>query len=174
MDAKKIGLAVAGVVAAGVIAAGGAAVANSSSASTTSTTGSSQTSQMQPPGQSAQNGQSGQSAQGGQGGQGGPGGMLGTEVTGDEATKVKDAVAAQNSSVTVDHVLKQTDGSYLALTMQNNQPVIYQVSSDLATVTEQAAPTGALGGGMGGSAGGAMGGSGGTPPQQPNATATTN
>lgn len=161
MDAKKIGLAVAGVVAAGVIAAGGAAVANSSSTSTTATSSTgAQGSKLQPPGQSGQAGS-------GQAGQAGP--ALGTEVTGDEATKVKDAVAAQHSSVTVDHVLKQTDGSYLALTMQNNQPVIYQVSSDLATVTEQAAPSGAMGGGMGGSMGG-----GGTPPQQPNATATTN
>ena len=160
MDAKTIGLAVAGVVAAGVIAAGGAAVANSTSSSSTTASSS----------QTGQTGQAGQTARGATGPQGGmpalPGGGQGTEVTGDEATQVKDAVAGQDSSLTVDHVIKLTDGSYLTLAMKDGAPVMYTVSADLATVTEQQAPTGSPG------AGGAAG-NGGSAPQLPNATATT-
>jgi hypothetical protein len=155
VDAKKIGLAVAGVVAAGVIAAGGAAVANSTSSSSTtaSSAGSAQNGALgQAPGATGQNGigtpPGGQSGPSGsaRGNGGMPGGGMGAEVTGDVATKVKAAVAAKDSSLTVDHVLKLTDGSYLALAMKSNAPVMYAVSSDLGTVTLQQAPTGGLGG----------------------------
>jgi hypothetical protein len=74
-------------------------------------------------------------------GKGGPGGQGGasqdTAVTGDEATKVKDAVVAKNAGVTITEVRKDPDGSYDALgTSADGTKVMYDVSTDLATITQ--------------------------------------
>lgn len=61
-----------------------------------------------------------------------------SEVTGEEATKVAAAVTAKDSAVTVEKVMKDEDGSYHALGTKNGSRVHYQVSADLATVTETA------------------------------------
>ena len=77
----------------------------------------------------------------GKGGPGGPGGRGGasqdTAVTGDEATKVKDAVVGKNAGVTIAEVRKDPDGTYDALgTKADGTKVMYDVSTDLATITE--------------------------------------
>ena len=74
----------------------------------------------------------------GKGGPGGPGGQSqDTPVTGDEAQKVKDAVKAKDSSVTISEVRKDPDGSYDALgTKSDGTKVMYDVSADLQTVTQ--------------------------------------
>jgi len=83
----------------------------------------------------------GTAGKGGRGGLGGPGGKGGasqdTAVTGDEATKVKDAVVAKNAGVTITEVRKDPDGTYDALgTLADGTKVMYDVSTDLATITE--------------------------------------
>jgi len=80
----------------------------------------------------------GQGGPGGHGGKGGPGGASqDTPVTGDEATKVKDAVVAKNAGVTISDVRKDPDGSYDALgTKADGTKVMYDVSTDLQTITE--------------------------------------
>jgi hypothetical protein len=92
----------------------------------------------------------------GMGGKGGPGGMGGqhTEVTGEEATKVSAAVTGKDSAVTVEKVMKDADGSYDVLGTKAGARVMFDVSADLATVTENAGGPGM--GGKGGSGG--MGG----------------
>jgi hypothetical protein len=80
-------------------------------------------------------------------GHGGPGGASqDTPVTGDEADKVIAAVEAEDSSVTIDTVRKDPDGSYDALGTTDGNPVFFDVSADLSTVTEN---TGGPGGGHG-------------------------
>ena len=71
-----------------------------------------------------------------------------TAVTGNEATKVSAAVTAKDSTVTVASVRKDPDGSYDALGTKAGQKVMYDVSADLATITQ------AQGGGGRGGAGG--------------------
>jgi len=87
----------------------------------------------------------------GMGGKGGPGGMGGqhTEVTGEEATKVSAAVTGKDSAVTVEKVMKDADGSYDVLGTKAGARVMFDVSADLATVTENAGGPG-MGGGKGG------------------------
>ena len=88
--------------------------------------------------------------QGGRGGKGGPGGggSQDTPVTGDEATKVIDAVKAKDSTVTIDTVRKDPDGSYDALgTKADGTKVMFDVSADLATISD--AHTGGGHGGKG-------------------------
>ncbi len=70
------------------------------------------------------------------GGKGGPGGSQDTPVTGDEATKVGDAVKAKDSAVTVESVRKDPDGSYDVLGTKAGQKVMFDVSADLATITQ--------------------------------------
>ena len=80
-------------------------------------------------------------AQGGRGGGKGGHGVASqdTPVTGDEATKVTDAVRAKFADVTIDSVRKDPDGSYDALgTKADGTKVMYDVSTDLATITENA------------------------------------
>ncbi|MFN8099377.1 MAG: hypothetical protein U0Q21_13955 [Dermatophilaceae bacterium] len=85
------------------------------------------------------------------GGMGGPGGSQDTEVTGSEADKVIAAVKAKDSSVTIDTVRKDADGSYDALGTKSGSPVMFDVSADLKTVTENTFAGGPGGGhGMGG------------------------
>jgi hypothetical protein len=86
----------------------------------------------------------------GRGGRGGPAGASkDTPVTGDEATKASAAVTAKDSSVTVTSVRKDPDGSYDVLGTKAGANVVYDVSADLATVSQ------AQGGGRGGGGGGA-------------------
>jgi len=59
-----------------------------------------------------------------------------TDVTGAEADKVKAAVTAAHSGVTITTVRKDPDGSYDALgTDANGNNVFYNVSADLKTIT---------------------------------------
>lgn len=70
--------------------------------------------------------------------QGGRGGGQHTAVTGDEAQKVIDAVQAKNAGVTISTVQKDSDGSYDAIgTKSDGSKVSYDVSADLATITER-------------------------------------
>ena len=87
-----------------------------------------------------------------EGGQPGPGmgGHEHTAVTGDEADKVIAAVKAKDSSVEVTEVQKDPDGSYDVMGTKDGQPVRFDVSADLKTVTEGQGGPGGHGGGMGG------------------------
>lgn len=84
----------------------------------------------------------------GHGGRGGPGGASqDTPVTGDEAQKVIDAVKAKDSTVTIDNVRKDPDGSYDALGAKSDgTKVMFDVSTDLATITEGQGGPGGPGG----------------------------
>jgi hypothetical protein len=89
---------------------------------------------------------------GGGKGPGGPGGSQDAAVTGAEAAKVTAAVKAKDSAVTVSAVRKDPDGSYDVLGTKAGSPVFYEVSKDLATVTERAGgpgPGGKAPGGQG-------------------------
>lgn len=89
--------------------------------------------------------------QGGRGGHGGPGGKSSQDkvITGTVADQVKAAVKAKESSVTIDTVRQDPDGSYDALgTKSDGTKVFYDVSKDLKTVTLQAAPAGGAKGGV--------------------------
>ena len=99
------------------------------------------------------------------GGKGGPGGHAHTAVTGDEAAKVTAAVTAKDSAVTVTEVRKDLDGTYDVLGTKAGVPVMFDVSADLATVTEAA--------GKGGPAGGRHGAPGATDPAQQSAPSAT-
>lgn len=144
------GLAMAGLATAGVVAVGANAFAETDPSASPITT---QTQTQQSDDQNGQQGTSGRQGQQGTDGQQGdcgPGGGRGgasqdTAVTGDEAQKVKDAVAAKDADATITEVRKDPDGSYDALgTKADGSRVFYDVSSDLATVPANA------GGGQGG------------------------
>ncbi len=66
-----------------------------------------------------------------------------TPVTGDELAKVTAAVAAKDG-VTVTSVQKDPDGSYDVFATKDGAHVMYEVSADLATITQN------TGGGRGG------------------------
>ena len=59
-----------------------------------------------------------------------------TAVTGDEATKVGAAVTVKDSAVTVTSVRKDPDGSYDVLGTKAGANVMFDVSADLATLTQ--------------------------------------
>ena len=69
----------------------------------------------------------------GRGGQGH--GMNDTPVTGTELSKVKTAVKAKDSAVTVTEVRKDPDGSYDVFGTKAGSPVMLEVSKDLRTIT---------------------------------------
>lgn len=96
-------------------------------------------------------GMAGGMGRGGHGGKGMGGGMGGqdTTVTGAEADKVKAAVTAKDSAITVTAVRKDPDGSYDALGTKAGQPVMVEVSKDLATVEVRTGMGGGMGGGRG-------------------------
>ena len=74
-------------------------------------------------------------------GRGGPGRHAHTAVTGTEAQKVKDAVKDEDAGTTITVVQKDPDGSYDALgTDASGNPIAYDVSADLKTVTVRPAP----------------------------------
>ncbi|CCH73482.1 exported hypothetical protein [Nostocoides australiense Ben110] len=111
-------------------------------------------------GAAGQQGQMGPGGHGGQPGDGQMGGSQDTAITGDEADKVVAAVQAKDSAASITEVRKDPDGSYDALGTKDGSPVFFEVSADLATITEN------TGGGMGGH-GGQLGGQ---PGQAPDGT----
>ncbi|MFZ2164755.1 MAG: hypothetical protein WAV45_04770 [Propionibacteriaceae bacterium] len=132
MTLKKTGiaaaaLAVAGLATAGIVASTGVALADPTTSPTTSAS-------------------AGTNARGA-----GQQASQDTPVTGDEATKVGDAVKAKDSAVTVTSVQKDPDGSYDVLGTKDGANVMFDVSADLATITQNA---GGAGGGKGGGKGG--------------------
>src|SRR4051812_45024507 len=70
------------------------------------------------------------------GGKGHGGGSNDTAVTGDELSKVTAAVKAKDSTITVTSVRKDPDGSYDVLGTKAGANVMYDVSADLATFTQ--------------------------------------
>ncbi len=165
MKRKQIGLGAAGVVAVAALVFGGNALAETTGSSTAASGSSTGASAADPysgglggglPGEDGQL-QEGQ-PQGGQ--QGGPGGSMTEviEVTGDELIKVTAAVEAKNAQVSVERVVKDDEGDYLVIATSGQSLVMYEVSADLSTITENAGPTGARGGQDGGQSGGQDGG----------------
>jgi hypothetical protein len=131
MRRNTLGIAAATLAAAGALGIAGAAIASAADDTTATPTPSASASPDA----------------GRAGGAGGPGGASqDTAVTGDEADKVIAAVTAKDSSVTIDTVRKDPDGSYDALGTKDGSPVFFDVSADLKTVTENA---GGPGGRMG-------------------------
>ncbi len=115
MSVSKIGVAVLVTAAAGAVALGGAALANAETVPGTASVAQSSDDTAPPPGL--------------------PGGAH-TPVTGDELAKVTAAVVAKDSTVTVTTVRKDPDGSYDVLGTKDGAPIIYEVSADLTTITE--------------------------------------
>ncbi len=131
MRRNTIGLAAAALAAAGVVGIAGAALA---AADDTTTPSPSATSSSAPRGDA----------------NGPAGGSQDAAVTGSEADKVIAAVKAKDSAVTITTVRKDPDGSYDALGTKGGNPVFFDVSADLKTIT---ARTGGPGGGHGGPGG---------------------
>ena len=119
MPANKMTRIIAAAAAAGAIVVGGAMLANAATGATPSTT-SSTSSQTQDTGQNG----------------GGPSGASDTPVTGDELSKVTAAVKAKDSAVTVDRVQKDPDGSYDVFGTKSGGKVMFEVSGDLKTITQ--------------------------------------
>jgi len=111
MDLKRVGLAVAALAATGAVAIG---MTNADAATTTPST----------------------TPTSGYDASGAPGASSDTPVTGDEAAKASAAVTAKDSAVTVTSVRKDPEGSYDLLGTKAGAPVIFDVSADLATVTQ--------------------------------------
>lgn len=76
-----------------------------------------------------------------------------TAVSGDELTSVKDAVKAKDSSVTVERVMKDADGSYDVMGTKAGKRVMVEVSKDLKTVEVRTGGPGMGGHGHGGPGG---------------------
>lgn len=112
VSVRKIGLIAAGAVAAGGLAVGGSAIASAATSTPAPST-------------SAGSGD-------------GRGASNDTPVTGDEAAKVTAAVTAKDSTVTVTSVRRDPDGSYDVLGTKAGNHVMYDVSADLKTITENA------------------------------------
>ena len=136
MNSKKLGLAAAALTVGGAVLVGGNLAANADSTTPTPTT----SAQASPDAEGA-NDQAGQGQQNrgprGQGDEcdGAMGGSQDTSVTGDEADKVIAAVQAEDSAVNIEVVRKDPDGAYHALGTKDGQPVFYEVSADLSSVT---------------------------------------
>ncbi len=148
MNVKKISIAAASVAAVAALAIGGSAIANAADNPTPTTTSSATSTQG-----TADSSTTGTQGKGQRGGTGATGqqGSQDTPVTGDEAAKVSAAVTAKDSTVTVTSVRKDPDGSYDVLGTKAGANVMFDVSADLATITENAGgPGGGKGGGMGG------------------------
>jgi Spy/CpxP family protein refolding chaperone len=124
---KRIGLAAAGVVAIGGVVLGAASLASADPAA---------------PASSASAGSTGESGNGGA--------SQDAAVTGNELAKVKAAMTAKDSSVTVTSVRKDPDGRYDVLGTKAGAAVFYDVSADLKTFTLHAGGDGHGGHGRGG------------------------
>ena len=119
---REFAITAAAVAAAGVLVAGVTAVSN---ASTTSQVAA---------GTGYARGAEGDGSSDDPGMGRGPGGHGHTEVTGDELARVTAAVKAQDSSITVDTVRKDPDGSYDVLGTKDGNPVMVEVSKDLEAI----------------------------------------
>lgn len=127
---REVAITAAAIAAAGVFVGGVTAVSNASTPSLAST---------------------GYSANGptapGTGERGGMGGHAHTAVTGTELDKVKAAIRAKDTEVTVQSVQKDPDGSYDVMGTKNGSPVRLEVSKDLKTIeTRTGGPDGRMGG----------------------------
>lgn len=147
MNPKKLTMAAVSAAAAGLLIVGGTTIANAADDTTPTTTSSTATSGA--PGSSSDAATKGTSQT--------RGASQDTPVTGDEAAKVSKAVTDKDSTVTVSSVRKDPDGSYDVLGTKSGANVMFDVSADLATITENA------GGGGGGHHGGMGGASQDTP-----------
>ncbi len=141
MNIKKLGIGAASLAAVGALVLGGATFASAAdtpSPTTKSSAGATNSADVNGTGKDAR----------------GQGGSQDTPVTGDEAAKVSAAVTAKDSAVTVESVRKDPDGSYDVLGTKAGAKVMFDVSADLATITENAGGPGGGGrgdkGGMGG------------------------
>ena len=123
MSVSKIGLAAAIVAAGGAIVFGGAALANAATGTSASSTADAA------PGYR----------------EGGPGGSADTPVTGAELAKVTAAVKAKDSAVTVSSVRKDPDGSYDVFGTRSGAQVMFEVSADLNTISQNTGGPGAGG-----------------------------
>ncbi len=133
MKTNKIGVAAASLAAFGAIVAGGAAMANA--ADTTPSTSASSSA-------AANSGTSTDTTKTG---------PQHTAATTAETAKVTAAVKAKDSTVTVTSVEKDADGSYDVHGTRAGAQVTFDVTTDLATITERTGgPGGGHGGGMGG------------------------
>jgi hypothetical protein len=128
---KSIGLAAAGLVAAGGLLLGTASLASASSSTPAAST-------------SAAAASSSSSSSGSAGGN--RGASSDTPVTGDELAKVTAAMKAQDATITITSVRKDPDGSYDVLGTKDGSNVMFDVSSDLKTFTQN---TGGAGKGHG-------------------------
>ena len=129
---RELAITAAAIAEAGALVGGVAAVSNASTTSPIAYTGY--------PHVGSAEGQ-------GRGAGGGPGGHAHTEVTGTELAKVTAAVKAKDSTVTVQRVQKDPDGSYDVIGTKDGSPVMLEVSKDLKTIQTR---TGGPGGGRGG------------------------
>ena len=123
MRTNKFGLAAASTAAVAALLIGGATLANAADNPTPTTSSASSSASSNPQGASQD-----------------------TPVTGEEATKVSAAVTAKDSTVTVESVRKDPDGSYDVLGTKAGAKVMFDVSADLATITENAGGPGGQGG----------------------------
>jgi hypothetical protein len=110
---REIAITAAAVAAAGILVGGVTAVSNASTAT-----------------QVAYTGYSGEAPADGKG----RGGHAHTAVTGDELAKVTAAVKAEDSTITVQSVRKDPDGSYDVFGTKDGTPVMVEVSKDLKTI----------------------------------------
>lgn len=133
-------LAVGGSIALGAVTV--ASADSSTSPSPSSPSASSSTDTRKQPTSTSSTGTTDKGARGGA-----AGASQDTPVTGDEATKVSAAVTAKDSTVTVTSVRKDPDGSYDVLGTKDGANVMFDVSADLATITQA---QGGKGGGKGG------------------------
>ncbi|GAB94987.1 hypothetical protein BJY21_001731 [Kineosphaera limosa] len=159
---KNLALGATALAAAGAIVGGGAAISNASNQGS----GGAGYGYGGPGGYTATDGPGCQTGRGGD-----RGSHAHTEVTGAEATKVTEAVTAKDSTVTVESVRKDPDGSYDVLGTKDGQRVMVEVSADLATIeVRTGGPGGPRGDGQGrGGDGGHRGNSTTTPTASPSA-----
>lgn len=125
MSLKKRALATAATVAASLAIVGGAAVANAASGTPSPTPSAGSGAAASSNGTSNE----GQDQR--------PRAHQHAAVTGEEATKVGDAVKAKDAAVTVTKIKKDPDGSYDVDGTKDGQKIRYEVSADLATITQR-------------------------------------
>lgn len=118
---KRIGLAAAGVIAIGGVVLGTASLASA---------------EPNTPSPSASASQADGHGDGRGGGRGHGGASSDTAVTGDELAKVTAAMKAKDAAVAVTGVRKDPDGSYDVLGTKDGAEIMYDVSADLTTFTQ--------------------------------------
>jgi hypothetical protein len=136
MSPKKIGLVIATVAVLGAGAVAGASLAGAATKSPTA----------QSYGKGPGGWDGGRPGSGEGGGRGGP--SQDTPVTGAQKDEVVAAVTAKHPTVTILSVRKDPDGSFDALGTRSGAPVMYDVSKDLKTITENAHRPGGHGPGV--------------------------